>query len=65
MIPLVDRVTGQQLAFSNIIIIRAKYTELAPSRQLIDIWGNDNGQPAYFFRNGQMVEGHLDRQERF
>ncbi len=57
MIPLVDRVTGQQLAFSNIIIIRAEYTELAPSRHLINIWGNDKGQPAYFFRNGQMVEG--------
>jgi hypothetical protein len=57
MIPLVDRVTGQQLAFSNIIIIRAENTELAPSRHLIDIWGNDKGLPAYFFRDGQMVEG--------
>ncbi len=57
MIPLVDRVTGQQLAFSNIIIIRAEYTELAPTRHQIDIWGNDKGLPAYFFRDGQMVEG--------
>jgi hypothetical protein len=57
MIPLVDRVTGQQLAFSNIVIIRAEYTELAPTRHQIDIWGNDKGLPAYFFRDGQMVEG--------
>lgn len=57
MIPLVDRVTGQQLGFSNLIIIRAEYTELAPTRHQIDIWGNDKGLPAYFFRDGQMVEG--------
>jgi len=57
MIPLVDRVTGQQLGFSNLIIIRAEYTELAPTRHQIDIWGNKKGLPAYFFRDGQMVEG--------
>jgi len=57
MIPLVDRVTGKQLAFSNVIIIRAHYEELAPSRQIVDIWGNDSGKPAYFFRNGQVFEG--------
>lgn len=57
MIPLVDRVTGNQLAFSNLVIIRAEYTELAPTRHLIDIWGNDKGRPAYFFRDGQMFEG--------
>ena len=39
MIPLVDRNTGDQLAFSNVVIIYAEYTELAPSRYLIDIWG--------------------------
>jgi hypothetical protein len=57
MIPLVDRVTGKQLAFSNVIIIFAKYTELAPTKYQIDIWKNDKGQPAYFFRDGMMVEG--------
>jgi hypothetical protein len=57
MIPLVDRVTGDQLAFSNIIIIFAEYTELAPSRHTIDIWGNDTGEKAYFFRDGQVFEG--------
>ena len=57
MIPLVDRNTGDQLAFSNVIIIFAEYTELAPSRYLIDIWGNDKGKKAYFFRDGQVFKG--------
>jgi len=57
MIPLVDRVTGSQLAFSNVVIIFAEYTELAPSRHTIDIIGNDAGKPAYFFRDGQVFSG--------
>jgi hypothetical protein len=57
MIPLVDRVTGEQLAFSNVIVIFAKYTELAPSAHEIDIWGNNDGQKAYFFRDGVMTKG--------
>jgi len=57
MIPLIDRVTGKQLAFSNIVIIRAEYNELSPTRYLIDISGNDQGLPAYFFRDGQLFEG--------
>ena len=57
MIPLVDRVTGDQLGFSNVIIIYAKYTEEAPSRYLIDIWGNNKGRKAHFFRDGQVFEG--------
>lgn len=57
MIPLVDRVTGEQLAFSNIIVIFANHTELAPTRYLIDIEGNNKGQKAYFFRDGQVFEG--------
>lgn len=57
MIPLVDRVTDEQLGFSNVIIIFADHTELAPTRYLIDIDGNDDGKKAYFFRDGQMFEG--------
>ncbi len=57
MIPLVDRNTGDQLGFSNVIIIFAKYTELAPSRYLTDIWGNDKGKKAYYFRDGQVFTG--------
>ena len=57
MIPLTDRVTGQQLAFSNIILIFAEYTELTPSAHEINIWGNDKGQPAYLFRDGLLTQG--------
>ena len=57
MIPLTDRLTGEQLAFSNIIILFAKYTELAPSAHTIDIWSNNNGLPAYLFRDGRLVQG--------
>jgi hypothetical protein len=57
MIPLTDRVTGKQLAFSNVILILAEYTELAPSKHLINIWGNDKGQTAYLFRDGMMIQG--------
>jgi hypothetical protein len=57
MIPLVDRVTGEQLAFSNVILIFAEYTELAPSKHKIDIWGNNKGQPAYLFRDGMLIQG--------
>jgi len=57
MIPLTDRLTGEQLAFSNIIILFANYNELAPSAHTIDIWDNKNGLPAYLFRDGGMVGG--------
>lgn len=57
MIPLTDRVTGQQLAFSNVILIFAEYTELAPSAHEINIWGNDRGQAAYMFRDGLLTQG--------
>jgi hypothetical protein len=57
MVPLTDRLTGEQLAFSNIIILFANYTELAPSAHTIDIWDNKNGLPAYLFRDGGMVDG--------
>lgn len=57
MIPLVDRVTGEQLGFSNIIIIFAKHTKEADTRYLMDIWGNDKGKRALYFRDGQVFEG--------
>lgn len=57
MIPLIDRLTGEQLAFSNVVVLFAYYTELAPSAHEIEIWGNDNGLPAYLFRDGMMVSG--------
>ena len=57
MMPSTERSTGQQLAFSNIIILFAKYDEIAPSKHDVELWGNTSGERAVFFRNGQMVEG--------
>jgi hypothetical protein len=57
MIPLVDRNTGEQLAFSNIIVIKAEYEELAPTAHDINIHSNDSGRPAFLFRDGGMIAG--------
>ena len=57
MIPLVDRVTGKQLAFPTSSSSARNIPNWRLPVILIDIWGNDKGRPAYFFRNGQMVEG--------
>ena len=57
MIPLVDRNTGEQLAFSNIIIIKADHDELAPTAHEIKMRGNNSGHPAFLFRDGGMIAG--------
>lgn len=57
MIPLVDRLTGQQLAFSNVIILFATYVEYAPTKHDILLYDNTQGKRALFFRDGVMVEG--------
>lgn len=57
LIPLVDRVTGEQLAFDNVVILFAKHTELGPRRHEVEIWANDSGMPAALFRDGMMVMG--------
>ncbi|MDR3574859.1 MAG: DUF3048 domain-containing protein [Anaerolineaceae bacterium] len=57
MEPLVDRLNGQQLAFSNVIIAFATYIEYAPTLHDIEIWKNTHGQRAVLFRDGEMIEG--------
>ena len=56
MIPLVDRNTDEQLAFSNVIVLYAYYTEYAPTLHDIEFWGNTTGRPAVIFRDGQAYE---------
>ncbi|MBG0788703.1 MAG: DUF3048 domain-containing protein [Anaerolineaceae bacterium] len=56
MVPLTDRNTGEQLAFSNVVVLYAYYTEYAASMHDIDIWGNTTGRPAVIFRDGQAYE---------
>lgn len=57
MIPLTDELTGEQLAYANLIILFAEYTELAPTLHAIEIWDNTEGKRAVFFRDGVMVDG--------
>ena len=57
MIPLVDRLTDEQLAFSNVVILFATYTEFAPTKHDIAIFDNTAGKRAIFFRDGLVIEG--------
>ena len=55
MIPLVDRLTEDQLAFSNVVILFANHTEYAETLYDVDIW-NSVGQRAIVFRDGQAYD---------
>jgi hypothetical protein len=57
MIPLVDRLNGEQLGFSNVIILFATYVEFAPTLHDIRLYDNTSGKRAIFFRDGIMTEG--------
>lgn len=57
MIPLVDRLTNEQLQFSNIIILYTFYVEYNRTLHNIDIWNNSGSQRALFFRDGMLNEG--------
>ncbi len=56
MIPLVDRNTDEQLAFSNVAVLFAYYTEHTPAMHDIDLWGNTAGRRAVVFRDGEAYE---------
>ena len=56
MIPLVDRLTDEQLAFSNVIVLFANYTEYTEIMHDISIWDNPSGQRAVIFRDGQAYD---------
>lgn len=53
MIPLVDRLTNEQLAFSNVIMAYANYTEYTSVLHAIGVWDNTEGNNAILFRDGQ------------
>lgn len=57
MIPLVDRLNGEQISFSNVIILYATYVEYAPTLHDIKLFDNTTGKRAIFFRDGIMTEG--------
>ncbi|MDR3574860.1 MAG: DUF3048 domain-containing protein [Anaerolineaceae bacterium] len=57
LVPLNDRITGQQLSFSNIVVVFAVYDQLAPTLHDINLWYDQSGRRAILFRDGQAVDG--------
>ena len=57
LIPLTDRNTGKQLAFANVVIMFAKYTQYAPTLHDIEMWKNTKGQRGVLFRDGIAIDG--------
>lgn len=56
LIPLVDRVTDEQLAFSNLAVLFVNHTEMTPTLHEMDMWDNFDGQRAVVFRDGQAFD---------
>ena len=54
--PLIDQNTGEQLSFSNVIVLKAPYTEIKGTLHNIDLIGNSIGYEATVFRDGQAYE---------
>ncbi len=57
LIPLIDKVNGKQVSFSNVVILFAEYEEFSPTYHDVHIWQNTSGQRAIYFRDGLMFEG--------
>ncbi|MEI8133191.1 MAG: DUF3048 domain-containing protein [Leptolinea sp.] len=57
LVPLEDQLTGKQLAFDNIILLYARYNEYNPTLHNIELWANQDGRRASFFRDGRMISG--------
>jgi hypothetical protein len=57
LIPLIDRNTNEQLAFSNIVLVYAYYSEYAPTAHGITLWANEGGRKAVLFRDGMAITG--------
>ena len=53
-IPSTDRLTGEQLAFENVILLSAKHKVLNSERTLIDVELLYSGNEAYLFRDGKV-----------
>lgn len=48
-----DRLTNEQLAFFNVIMAYANYTEYTSVLHAIGVWDNTEGNNAILFRDGQ------------
>ena len=57
MEPQLDRLTNQQLAYSNVIILFSEYVIYTETLQDVEIWRNLDGKRAVFYRDGEKFEG--------
>lgn len=57
MIPLTDRLTGDQVTAANVIVLFVEYVEFNPTLHNIKVWDNQGGQRALFFRDGVLING--------
>lgn len=58
--PFLDRLTGQQVAFDNVVILIVPYTVVDRDNGMIDLLFGGVGK-AYAFRDGQMFEVNWNR----
>lgn len=58
LIPLMDQLTGNQLAFDNVVLLYARYNEYNPTLHNIELWANKEARKAVFFRDGLMITGY-------
>ena len=56
MIPLTDFNTKKQLAFSNVVVLSAFYTEFASTLHDVNLAANAQGGKATLFRDGKAIE---------
>ena len=64
LIPLVDRVNEQQLAFSNVAVLFVEHDEIAPTWHDMAMWDNFAGQRAVVFRDGNAYDVTWQTPER-
>lgn len=62
MVPLEDKLTGDQLAFDNIVLLYARYNEYNPTLHNIELWANREARRAVFFREGKVTTGYWQSQ---
>ncbi len=62
LIPLLDQLTGKQLAFDNVVLLYARYNEYNPTLHNIELWANREARRAVFFREGRMTTGYWHSQ---
>ncbi len=58
MVPLVDKLTDDQLSFNNVLILFARYNEYNPTLHNIELLSNRTGMRAVLFRDGFAYRGY-------